>query len=123
MIRVMLVDDQAHVRVGWRMRLSLEPDIEIVGEAADGREAVALARTVLPDVVLMDVEMPVMDGITATDRLKAGEGPCAVVVTSIFDNGSTRARARAAGASAFVGKQEPIDTVLAAIRSCAPRQD
>ena len=119
MIRVLLVDDQAHVRVGWRMRLSLEEDIIIVGEAGDGREAVELATDLRPDVVLMDVEMPVMDGITATDHLREGSGACAVVITSIFDNGETRARAQAAGAAAFVGKQEPIDTVLAAIRACA----
>lgn len=119
MIRVLLVDDQAHVRVGWRMRLSLEPDILVVGEAADGREAVELAADLKPDVVLMDVEMPIMDGITATDHLKEGSGACAVVVTSIFDNAESRARAQAAGAAAFVGKQEPIDTLLAAIRACA----
>lgn len=122
MIRVLLVDDQAHVRVGWRMRLSLEPDIVVVGEAADGRQALSLAAALEPDVVLMDVEMPAMDGITAADHLKEGGGACAVVVTSIYDNAATRARALAAGAAAFVGKQEPIDTVLAAIRACAHRR-
>ena len=118
MIRVLLVDDQAHVRIGWRMRLSLEPDIVIAGEAADGRQALELAATLQPDVVLMDVQMPGMDGITAADHLKEGSGACAVVVTSIFDDAATRAKAREAGAAAFVGKQEPIDTMLAAIRAC-----
>ena len=118
MIRVLLVDDQAHVRVGWRMRLALEPDIIIVGEAADGRQALVLAAELEPDVVLMDVEMPGMDGITATGQLQEGARVCAVVVTSIYDDASTRNRARAAGAAAFVGKQEPIDTVLSAIRAC-----
>jgi DNA-binding NarL/FixJ family response regulator len=121
MIRVLLVDDQAHVRTGWRMRLSLEPDIIIAGEAADGRQAVELAAELQPDVVLMDVEMPGMDGITATGHLLEASGTCAVVVTSIFDNSSTRALSRAAGAAAFVGKQEPIDTLLAAIRACAQK--
>lgn len=119
MIRVLLVDDQAHVRAGWRMRLSLEPDMVVVGEAADGRQAIALAANLEPDVVLMDVEMPGMDGIMATDHLREGAGACAVVVTSIYDDVSTRDRARAAGAAAFVGKQEPIDTILSAIRACA----
>ena len=119
MIRILLVDDQAHVRIGWRIRLALEADIDIVGEAANGHEAVALASRLQPDVVLMDVEMPVMDGIAATQQLrKEVAGACAVVVTSIFDNRAARERARRAGAAAFVGKQEPIDTVLAAIRRC-----
>jgi DNA-binding NarL/FixJ family response regulator len=118
MIRVLLVDDQAHVRTGWRMRLTLEPDIVIVGEAADGRQALALASSLQPDVVLMDVEMPGMDGITATGHLREGGAVCAVVVTSIYDNRAARERARRAGAAAFVGKQEPIDTMLRAIRAC-----
>jgi DNA-binding NarL/FixJ family response regulator len=114
MIRILLVDDQAIVRRGWTMRFALEPDIVVVGEASDGREAVTLAETLQPDVVLMDVEMPVMDGITALEALRGR--PVAAIVMSIHDNAEVRARAEAAGALAFIGKQEPFEALLTAIR-------
>lgn len=114
MIRILLVDDQAIVRKGWAMRFALEPDIVVVGEAGNGREAVALAGALQPDVVLMDVEMPVMDGITALKALR--DLPLAAIVMSIHDNADVRARAQEAGARAFIGKQEPFEALLSAIR-------
>lgn len=104
-IRVLLVDDEAPVRRGLRMLLDLEDDLQIVGEAADGDSALAAARALRPDVVLMDVEMPGVNGISATGQLSRTE-PCAVVILSIHDDGVTRNRAKKAGARAFVAKQE-----------------
>ena len=114
MIRILLVDDQAIVRQGWAMRFALEPDIVVVGEAGDGREAVALAGVLQPDVVLMDVEMPVMDGVAALEELRSL--PMAAVAISIHDDAEVRERAREAGARAFIGKQQPFEALLAAIR-------
>src|SRR5689334_13051192 len=98
MIRILLVDDQPTMRSGLRMRLELEPDLAVVGEAGDGAAAVALARETHPDVVIMDLEMPVMDGISATIALRAVAPASAVVVHSLYDDAATQARARAAGA-------------------------
>lgn len=119
MIRVLLVDDQQVVRRGLGLRLRLEPDMHIVGEAGNGTEALTLAQTLAPDVVLMDVEMPEMDGIAATAALRALVSPSAVVMMSIHDDLPTRARAQAAGAVAFVTKSGMTDELLAAIRQAA----
>ena len=116
MIRLVLVDDQPHVRQGLRMRLALEPDVAVVGEAADGAEAVRLAEAEHPDVVVMDVVMPGMDGIAATEALRALLPCCAVVIHSLHDDSRTQARAWAAGAAAFVAKRGAADSLLAAIR-------
>ncbi|MBI5289166.1 MAG: response regulator transcription factor [Chloroflexi bacterium] len=120
-IRILLVDDQPSIRRGLRMRLGLEPDLDVVAEAADGGSALEAAARTRPDVVLMDVEMPVMDGITATSHL-AGLAPApAVVMLSLHDDLDTRDRARAAGAVDFVAKHQ-IDRVLTdAIRAAANR--
>jgi DNA-binding NarL/FixJ family response regulator len=122
MIRILLVDDQPNIRRGLRMRLGLEPDIEVVGEAGDGEAALRLAHIVSPDVVIMDVEMPVMDGITATTELRARAPRCSVVVLSLYDDAATRARAAAAGACAFVAKTKMDETLVDAIRTagCSP---
>lgn len=112
MIRVMLVDDQPVVRQGLRMRLALERDVEVVAEAGDGSAALELARRERPDVVVMDVEMPGMDGITATEELRRIAPASAVVILSIHEDAQTRARAQAAGAAAFVGKHEGPDALL-----------
>jgi DNA-binding NarL/FixJ family response regulator len=119
MIRLLLVDDQPAVRRGLGMRLHMEPDIQVVGEASTGREALSLAQELAPDVVLMDVEMPEMDGIEATAALRKAVSQSAVVILSIHDDVYTRNRARAAGAVAFVEKRGPTDTLLAAIRQAA----
>lgn len=119
MIKILLVDDQPAVRDGLRMRLELEPDLTIVGEACDGPGAVALAQALVPDVVVMDVEMPGLDGIEAAGQLRAGTPSIAIVMLSIHCDMTTRARAREAGAVAFVEKRAAIDVLLAEIRRAA----
>jgi DNA-binding NarL/FixJ family response regulator len=119
MITILLVDDQSIVRQGLRMKLALEPDVFVVGETASGEEALALATHLQPDVVLMDIELPLMDGIVTTAKLRAVAPGCAVVILSLYDDAKTRALAQAAGAAAFVGKQEPGETLLATIRRAA----
>lgn len=119
MIRLLLVDDQPAVRRGLGMRLHMEPDIQIIGEASTGKEALRLAQALAPDVVLMDVEMPEMDGIEATAALRATVSTSAVVILSIHDDAQMRGRAQAAGAVAFVEKRGATDRLLAAIRQAA----
>ena len=119
MIRVLLVDDQSAVRRGLVMRLHMEPDIRVVGEANTGNEALRLAQELTPDVVLMDIEMPEMDGIQATAALSMINSSSAVVILSIHDDMQTRQRAQLAGASAFVEKHGATDNLLAAIRQVA----
>jgi DNA-binding NarL/FixJ family response regulator len=119
MIRVLLVDDQQVVRRGLRLRFHLEPDIQIVGEASSGKEALSLAQKLAPDVVLMDIEMPEMDGIETTAALQAVVPKSAVVILSTHDDARTRAQAQAAGAIAFVEKRGTIEMLLTAIRQAA----
>ena len=119
MIRVLLVDDQAVVRRALRGRFHLEPDLEVVGEASTGSEALTLAQTLTPDVVLMDVEMPGMDGIEATAALRRVVPQSAVVILSIHDDAQIREQAQAAGAVAFVEKRGATETLLSAIRQVA----
>src|SRR6266545_6139908 len=119
MIRLLLVDDQPGTRRGLRMRLALEPDLVVVGEAADGAAAIPLARDLSPDVVIMDVEMPVMDGIRATSQLREIAPKTSVVILSLYDDPATRARANEAGAVAFVAKQCMEEPLLSAIRQAA----
>jgi DNA-binding NarL/FixJ family response regulator len=119
MIKVLLADDQSLVRAGFRMILKAEPDIEVVGEAADGREAVAKAGTHRPDVVLMDVRMPEMNGIEATRVIATGDGAPRVLVLTTFDRDEYVYEALRAGASAFLLKDAPEHQLLAAIRVVA----
>jgi two-component system, NarL family, response regulator DesR len=119
MISVLLVDDQPSVRTGLRMRLALEADVTVVGEAANGEIALAMARTLHPDVALMDVRMPVMDGIAATAALREVSPGTAVIVLSLYCDPITRERARAAGAAAFVEKHSADQTLSAVIRQVA----
>ena len=98
-IRVLIADDQALMRAGFRMILEVEPDLEIVGEAANGREAVAEAGRLRPDVVLMDVRMPEMDGIEATRRLLHGNNDTKVVMLTTFDMDEHCVRGRAGSCS------------------------
>lgn len=98
------------------MRLLFEPDITVVGEASSGEQALELVASLAPDVVLMDVEMPGMDGITATAAMRDGFPQSAVVMMSIHDDVQTRTRAQAAGAAAFVEKSGTLEVLLATIR-------
>ena len=119
MIRVLLVDDQPVVRRGLRVRFQLEPDMQVIGEASTGSEALTLAQILTPDVVLMDIEMPDMDGIEATVALRTVVPQSIVVILSIHTDRQTRMRAQAAGAVAFVEKRGTTDTLLSAIRQAA----
>jgi DNA-binding NarL/FixJ family response regulator len=113
---VLLVDDQPAARQGLLIWLTTEPDVTVVGEAGTGEEAIRMARTLSPEVVLMDVEMPDMDGIAATAALRATAPHVAVVILSLYDDAGTRARAREAGAAAFVAKHQAKTALLATIR-------
>lgn len=116
---VLIADDQALMRAGFRMILEAEPDLEVVGEAADGREAVAEAGRLRPDVVLMDVRMPEMDGIEATRRLLNGNDDTKVVMLTTFDMDEYVFEALRAGASGFLVKDVPPEQLVAGIRSVA----
>lgn len=117
-IRVALVDDQALFRAGIRMLVSSQPDLEFVGEAGDGSAGVAMAAEVKPDVILMDIRMPVMDGIEATERIVAsGPRPPRIVVLTTFDLDEAAARAIRGGASGFILKDADPELLLAAIRA------
>ena len=116
MIRVALVDDQELVRTGFRLILSAEEDIEVVGEAADGEAAIALVRRAAPDVVLMDIRMPGMDGIEATRHI---DGPSRVLVLTTFDLDEYVFEAIRAGAAGFLLKTAPADELVRAVRIVA----
>jgi DNA-binding NarL/FixJ family response regulator len=119
-IRVLLADDQRLVRSGFRMILRDDPDLDVVGEAGDGEEAVALAGELRPDVVLMDVRMPKLDGIQATRRILAGAEPRPrVLVLTTFDLDEYVFAALRAGASGFLLKDAPEEQLGAAIRIAA----
>jgi DNA-binding NarL/FixJ family response regulator len=120
-IGVLVVDDQGLVRAGFRMILEAQPDIEVVGEAADGLDAVAAARRLRPDVVLMDIRMPRLDGLEATRRL-AGPGvadPVRVLMLTTFDLDEYVFEALRAGASGFLLKDLPREDLVAAVRVVA----
>ncbi|MGI5188889.1 response regulator [Promicromonospora sp. CA-289599] len=118
MTRVLLVDDQALVRSGFSLILSVEDDFEVVGEAGDGAAAIELTRTLRPDIVLMDVQMPVMDGIEATRRIVA-EDLAKVLVLTTFDNDEYVFDALAAGASGFLLKNSDAEHLVEAVRTVA----
>lgn len=119
MIRVLLVDDQALLRMGFRMILQAEPDIEVVGEAADGETGVRLATTLHPDVVVMDVRMPGMDGIAATTLITGASQPSKVLILTTFDLDQYVFAGLRAGASGFLLKDAPPPELLTAIRTVA----
>jgi DNA-binding NarL/FixJ family response regulator len=118
-IRVVLVDDQALLRVGFRMILEAEADVEVVGEAADGAEAVAVTAATDPDVVLMDVRMPGVDGIAATERIASSGAAARVLILTTFDLDEYVYAGLRAGASGFLLKDAPPADLLAAVRTVA----
>ena len=121
MIRVLIADDQALVRAGFRMILDAEEDLDVVGEASDGAEAVEQTRRLDPDVVLMDIRMPELDGIEATRRVIAagGDQPARVLMLTTFDLNEYVYEALRAGASGFLLKDVPPEELAAGIRVVA----
>ena len=119
MIRVALADDQELVRTGFRMILESEGDITVVGEAEDGAQAFEIVRRERPDVVLMDVRMPVLDGIAATARIVAAGLPTRVLVLTTFDLDEVVFEALRAGAAGFLLKTGPADDLVRAVRVVA----
>jgi DNA-binding NarL/FixJ family response regulator len=117
--RVALVDDQAMVRAGFALIIGAEPDLTLVGEAADGAEAVELARRASPDVVLMDIQMPGLDGIEATRLIGAFDHPPRVIGLTTFERDDYIFAALEAGASGFLIKNAPPEDLLDAIRVVA----
>ncbi|WP_405482475.1 response regulator [Streptomyces sp. NBC_00009] len=118
-VRVVLADDQPLVRSGLRVLIADTPDLEVVGEAANGEEAVRLAQEVSPDVIVMDIRMPGMNGIEATSLVTSGPGATRVLVLTTFDEDDYVYGALRAGASGFAVKDMALDDILAAIRVVA----
>jgi DNA-binding NarL/FixJ family response regulator len=120
-IRVLLADDQALIRGGFKMIIDTEPGMQVAAEASDGRQAVELARTQRVDVILMDIRMPVMDGLEATRRICADDGLAGVrvLIVTTFEDDDNVVLALQAGASGFVSKNVPPNDLLAAIRVVA----
>jgi DNA-binding NarL/FixJ family response regulator len=118
-IRVLLVDDQSMLRKGFRLFLSAEDDLDVVGEAGDGATAVTMAETLQPDVVLMDIRMPGMDGIQATSLIVAARPQSRVLILTTFDLDEYVIAGLKAGASGFLLKDAPTADLLAAIRTIA----
>ncbi len=119
MTRVLLVDDQALVRTGFRVMLDAQHDLEVVGEAGDGEQGVALAGSLRPDVVCMDVQMPGLDGLEATRRITAPPAAPAVLVLTTFDRDDYLFQALEAGASGFLLKTASPEQLIDAVRVLA----
>ncbi|HEY5979493.1 MAG TPA: response regulator transcription factor [Microlunatus sp.] len=118
-IRTLVVDDQSMVRAGLHMLLAGEPDIDVVAEASNGSEAIAQVSRYRPDVVLMDIRMPVLDGLEATRRILAGHDTVKVLILTTFDLDDYVYEALRAGASGFVLKDDPPEQLIAAVRTIA----
>ena len=119
MTSVLIVDDQELVRTGLRMIVAAEPDLEVVGEAADGASAVAACHDLRPEVVLMDIQMPGMDGITATQRIVDTLPATRVAILTSFDRSQLVYDALVAGASGFLLKDQPRDQIVSGVRAVA----
>jgi YesN/AraC family two-component response regulator len=121
-IRVVLVDDHAVVRNGLALQLKEQPDIEITGEAADGRSAIRTVRRLRPDVVTMDVSMPEMGGVEAARAIHAEFPEVSIIGLSMFEEAKQAAAMREAGAVSYLSKSASFDSLLAAIRACAKKK-
>lgn len=121
-IRVLLVDDQGLFREGLRTLLSVQPGLEVVGEAANGEEAVQRVEALQPQVVLMDLRMPVLNGVEATRRLRAADPRCQVIVLTTFDDDEEVFDALRAGAVGYLLKDAPSEKLVEAIRAAASGQ-
>ena len=119
MTAILIADDQALVRVGLHKILDAEPDLAVIGEAADGEEAVELARRLAPDVVLMDIRMPVLDGIEATRRIIAARPAARVLILTTFGLDKYVYDSLRAGASGFLLKDAPPEEISAAVQIVA----
>ncbi|KJH70122.1 response regulator [Aliterella atlantica] len=119
MIRVLLVDDQSIIRQGLKVLLELEPDLQIVGEADNGQTAIELVDTLQPDVVLMDIRMPIMDGVAATQAINARFARTKILVLTTFNDDEYVAAALKYGAMGYLLKDTPSDELAAAIRAIA----
>lgn len=122
-VRVVLADDQQLIRTALRMVIADIEDVEVVGEAADGEEAVARTEELRPDVVVMDIRMPGVDGIEATRRITTGAGESRIVVLTTFDDDDYVYGALRAGASGFLVKDMALDDIIGAIRVVAGLAD
>jgi DNA-binding NarL/FixJ family response regulator len=119
-LKVLIADDQQMVRAGFRMILEAEPDVRVVAEAADGEQALDAARRTRPDVVVMDIRMPVLDGVAATRRLLSELDPAPyVVIVTTFDDDENLYEALRAGASGFLLKNSPPEQLVEAVRAAA----
>jgi DNA-binding NarL/FixJ family response regulator len=119
-VKVVLVDDQALIRTGFKMILESEDDIEVVGEAGDGEQAISIARAMKPDVVLMDVQMPRMDGLEATGRIARDAGMRSrIIILTTFERDDYVFEALRAGASGFLLKNSPPEELVRAVRVVA----
>ena len=113
--RVLIVDDMAHVREDLRTALTLAGEITIIGEAANGAQAIQLTEELHPEVVLMDLEMPVLDGYEATRQIKTNVHPCRVVALTVHGYDEARTIAYRSGVDAFIIKGEPVETIIQTI--------
>jgi DNA-binding NarL/FixJ family response regulator len=116
LVRVLIVDDMPQVRQELGLLLRLSGELEVAGEAANGREAVALAAALCPDVVLMDLEMPVLDGFQAARQIKAGQPACRVIAFSVYSYPLARQKASQAGMDDFIEKGAPLHVILQALK-------
>lgn len=121
MINILLVEDDANLRKGIQMRLALDPDFQVIGETGDSWEALELTQVFRPDVIIMDLRLPGLDGLETTRRVKEILPTCKVVILTLYDEAANQQRASEIGVAAFVSKQEPDEVLIRAIRSAVTR--